>query len=230
MDTSVSTQQSQARIPALRAFRFQLPPGIPAMRWTNAGQSLARPVAVDLGNVAYLDSSALGTCCATRPLRQDRLPGQRRGGVGRCSTSPTFGIALPDRVTVAEYGLKILILVVDDNPDDLFLIRRDLLCPGPPRRWCQHGPGSARSLAGPGRPDDRRSACPAWTASSCSDQTVRCPDRRQLDPDRWYSRQPRRGHPDARSRRRRYPTSAQARHPARCCAKPARGDLRLRGP
>ena len=59
MDTSVSTQQSQARI-QLRAFRFQLPPGIPRRGGPGAGQSWHDRSGGDLGNVAYLDSSALG--------------------------------------------------------------------------------------------------------------------------------------------------------------------------
>ena len=91
-------------------------------------------VAVDLGNVAYLDSSALGmllmlrdkaktsgkTVCWPMPV----------AACVRCSTSPTSASSSRSCSGGRARPRILFILVVDDNPDDLFLIRRDLAGPG----------------------------------------------------------------------------------------------------
>ena len=62
MDTSVSTQQSQARIQLSGRFDFNSHREFRDAVDKALGSPGTTEVAVDLGNVAYLDSSALACC------------------------------------------------------------------------------------------------------------------------------------------------------------------------
>ncbi len=82
MDTSVSTQQSQARIQLSGRFDFNSHREFRDAVDRALGSPGTTEVAVDLGNVAYLDSSALGMLLM---LRDKARHAQREIRLRHCS-------------------------------------------------------------------------------------------------------------------------------------------------